>query len=65
MGDSLYGTPMNLRAEFVATSFILAGVIRNDRNRTNTQKQASKQTNKQQQTLDDISTPCCLSAWCG
>jgi len=38
MGDSLLSTPMNRRAKFDATSFILGGKIRN---RTN------KQTNNQ------------------
>jgi len=41
MGDSLPRTPMNRRAKFDASSFILDGEIRN---RTNTQK---TQNNKQ------------------
>jgi len=50
MGDSRTRTPVNRRAKFDGTSFILGGEIRN---RTNTQKI--------QQTAIDISTPC-LSA---
>jgi len=55
MADSLPRTPMNRRAKFDASSFILGGEIRN---RTN------KQTNKQTklQTVNDISTSC-LSAY--
>jgi len=49
---SLPWTPINRRAKFDAASFIHGGEIRN---RTNTQ------TNKNAQTVNDISTPC-LSA---
>jgi len=51
MGDSLPRTPMNHRAKFDATRFILGEKICN---RTN-------KITKSKQTLNDISTPC-LSA---
>jgi len=53
MCDSLPWTTTNHRAKFDAASFILGGKIRNHTN---------KQTNKNTQTVNDISTPY-LSAW--
>jgi len=43
MGNSLSRTPINLRAKFDAASFIIAEEIHN---RTKTQKQQTKKTNK-------------------
>jgi len=44
MGDALPRTPLNHHAKFDAANFVLAGEIRN-------------RTNKQKQTVIDISTP--------
>jgi len=44
MGDSLLWMPMNRRAKFGATNFVVGGDIRN---RTNTHTRTHTQTNKQ------------------